>query len=146
MKKFLIATLFVAVAVSLTQFAPAQEGSYKVIAHPDVEESALSRSQVSSLLLKKSNRWPDSNQQAKPIDLDSSSSVREAFSQDIHRRSISNIKNYWQRQIFSGRDLPPPEAKSDAEVLRYVQDTPGAIGYVSSSASTSGVKVLRVAD
>ena len=33
---------------------------------------------------------------------------------------------------------------SDDEVLAFVRATPGAIGYVSAGASTSGVKVITV--
>ena len=40
----------------------------------------------------------------------------------------------------------PKELSSDAEVVAYVARTRGAIGYVSSAASTEGVKVLMVSD
>lgn len=146
MRKICFTLLFLAVVLSVASLVPAQEAGYKVIVNPKVAVSSLSRSQVSSIFLKKLNRWPDSDQAAKPVDLDSSSSVREAFSQDIHKRSVSNIKNYWQRQIFSGKDLPPVEARDEADMLRLVRDNPGGIGYVSASASMSGVKVLTVVD
>lgn len=146
MRKISFTLLFLAVMASIATLAPAQDAGYKVIVNPKISVSSLSRSQISSIFLKKLNRWPDSDQSAKPIDLDSSSPIREAFSQDIHKRSVSNIKNFWQRQIFSGKDLPPPEAKDDAEVLRWVRETPGGIGYISASAATSGVKVLTAVD
>lgn len=146
MRKTCFILLFLAIVTSLASLAPAQDTGYKVIVNADNPIKSLTRSQISNLFLKKLGRWPDSDLSAKPIDLDSASSVREAFSQDVHKRSISNIKNYWQRQIFSGKDLPPPEAKDDADMLRQVRDTRGAIGYVSASASTTGVKVLTVVD
>ena len=54
------------------------------------------------------------------------------------------VKSYWNQQIFSGRDVPPVEKKSDAEVLTFVRSTPGAIGYVSDAAAVDGVRVVTV--
>jgi hypothetical protein len=59
---------------------------------------------------------------------------------------VSSIKAYWQKQIFSGRGVPPEEKESDEEVLEYVSKNVGAIGYISESAETSAydVKVLEI--
>ena len=38
----------------------------------------------------------------------------------------------------------PKMLASDAEMVAYVKNTKGAIGYVSAGASTEGVKVLEV--
>jgi hypothetical protein len=42
--------------------------------------------------------------------------------------------------------VPPPEKASDAEIVAFVRDTPGAIGYVWSGADASGVKVVAITD
>ena len=46
--------------------------------------------------------------------------------------------------MFSGRDVPPAIAKSDAEVLAFVRANRGAVGYVTAGADLAGVKVLAV--
>jgi hypothetical protein len=62
-------------------------------------------------------------------------------------KSVSSIKAYWQQQIFSGRDVPPPEKQSEAEVLEFVRSNATAIGYVSPVAVLPrGVRVLTVTD
>ena len=48
--------------------------------------------------------------------------------------------------IFSGKGIPPPEKASDAEIVTFVRDTPGAIGYVAPGADLSGVKVVAIVD
>jgi len=48
--------------------------------------------------------------------------------------------------IFSGKGIPPPEKPYDADVVAFVRETPGAVGYVSSGADTSSVKVVAVVD
>ena len=120
----------------------AQQG-YKVIVNENNQVSSLDKKQVSKFLLKKALRWEDGTA-VDPVDLAPSSAVREAFSEDVHGRSVASIKNYWQRQIFSGANTPPAEVGSDAEVIAYVRSNPGAIGYVSTGAPLDGVKAVSV--
>jgi hypothetical protein len=70
--------------------------------------------------------------------------VRVSFTSAFHGKSVSAVVNYWQQQIFAGRDVPPVEKSSDAEVLATLRSTPGAIGYVSEEASIDGLNVIVV--
>ncbi|MEM1176707.1 MAG: hypothetical protein AAGM22_00055 [Acidobacteriota bacterium] len=149
MKKYLLAliALTVLVTVQTNSTAVAQNSSgYVMITHPETPHDSLSKNQASSLLLKKRSRWPDSDLKAAPVDLDGKSEVREFLSRDLHSRSVSSIKSYWQKQIFSGRNSPPPELSNDAEVIAWVSKNPGAIGYVSPRASLDGVKALSISE
>ena len=142
-KPIILASVLAATGVFAMQ-AQAQQAGYRVIVHKDNPTTALSAKDISSYLLKRKSRW-DHGVAVDPIDLDPESEVRKAFSREVHGRSVSSIKNYWQRQIFSGREVPPPEVASDAEVIAHVKANPGAIGYVSASARLDGVKVLDLA-
>jgi len=46
--------------------------------------------------------------------------------------------------VFAGSGTPPIEKKSDLEVIEYVKKNSGAIGYVSKSTNTTGVKEITV--
>ena len=61
-------------------------------------------------------------------------------------KKVSSIKAFWQKKIFSGRGIPPPEKTSEKEILKYVHDNPGAIGYVSLNTSMENynVKLLKI--
>ncbi|MEM6792499.1 MAG: hypothetical protein AAF725_00830 [Acidobacteriota bacterium] len=148
MKKLTLIFIALLVVVISRETPPvhAQDAEFVVIVHPDNPSLYLKRSQASLLLLKKKSRWPDWNLQAEPVDLGSDSDVRKALSREIHRKSVSTIKNYWQKQIFSGRNTPPPELKTDSEVVAWVSQRPGAIGYVSASTRLDGVKSIEVDD
>jgi len=104
---------------------------------------SLSRPEISDLFLKKSSEWPKLGR-VLPVDQPEGSAVRESFNREIHRKSSTAIRAYWQQRVFSGRDVPPPEKDGDQEVLAYVRKNAGAIGYLSPKASTEGVKVLEV--
>ena len=105
--------------------------------------SSLSYGELSDLFLKKSSRWADGSQ-VEPVDQRESSPVREIFTRNAHRKSEAAVRAFWQLRIFSGRDVPPPEKSSDAEVIAYVRNNPNGIGYVSGDTSTAGVKVVAV--
>jgi len=116
---------------------------FLLIVNPANQTSDLDRSFVADAFLKKITHW--SNDEAiRPADLVPGSRVRRKFTEDVLRRSVDAVKGYWQQRIFSGRDVPPPEFESDADVIRYVLKYPGAIGYVSASTGPGGTKVVSV--
>ncbi len=123
-----------------------EEGAFKVIVHASNPTEKLTKQEISKLFLKKIKQWEGTNETVLPVDLVEDSPVRAKFSKDIHERKVSSIKAYWQKQIFSGRGVPPEEKKSDAEVLEYVSENSGAIGYISESAEIEEyeVKVLEI--
>jgi ABC-type phosphate transport system substrate-binding protein len=146
MKKSALLILGFAV-LALTHSAPSaqEQAGFKVIAHPDNPVTSLSKAQVSKFLLKKASKW-DHGERVLPVDLGGQGPVREAFSKAIHGRNVTSIQRYWQRQIFAGDGVPPPELGSDREVVDYVSKNPGAIGYVSENAVATGVKVIEVTE
>jgi ABC-type phosphate transport system substrate-binding protein len=117
------------------------EPAYRLVVNSANPASGLPRSEVARLFLKKVTAWPDGRPVA-VIDQERGSPQRQAFSRDIHQKDADAIASYWQTAVFSGRDVPPPIGKSDAEVLAFVRADPGAIGYVSGTADVQGVKVL----
>lgn len=150
MRRFL-ALLFVVALLGSGWHAPdavAQDGSgYQVVINASNVTAAVERQQVARMFLKKTKSWPDSDLRVEPIDQGESSPTREAFTEAVHRKRVSSITSYWQRMIFSGRDVPPLEASSDQEVLEFVRARPGAIGYVAAGiALGDGVKVLTISE
>jgi ABC-type phosphate transport system substrate-binding protein len=122
--------------------APAAEQPFLVVAHPAVTVAGLPRNQLSRLFLKKSTHWPDGST-ALPVEpLDPK--LRRAFAEQVHERSAASVAAYWNALIFSGRELPPLEKATDADVVAFVRATPGAVGYVSTGADVAGLKLLAV--
>lgn len=115
----------------------------QVIVHSSVNVEQLDREFVAASFLKKVTRW-ENGATIFPVDLHSRSEIRAVFSNRVLQRSVAAVRNYWQQRIFSGRDVPPPEVDSEAAVVRYVKDHPGAIGYVSSDLALNGVRVVRI--
>jgi ABC-type phosphate transport system substrate-binding protein len=131
----------------LSLLAPglAAAADFVVIVNPSVKANALTRAEVQRYFLKNTTSWPG-GEAVKPVDLPKSSAVRATFSSEVLKRSIAALDQFWTHSIYSGRAVPPTERRSDRDVLEFVRETPGAIGYVSAGASLDGVKRISVGD
>lgn len=136
-------TLRLGLALALLLPAASAAADYVVVVNAGVDVATLSRTDASRLFLKATTKWP-SGETVKPVDLTKGSAVRESFTKEVLGRSSGAIDQYWTQAVFSGRAVPPPEKRSDAEVVAFVRETPGAIGYVSAMADTEGVKRVAI--
>lgn len=116
---------------------------YRVIVNPANPVTEVDRPFLLRAFLKKITRWQDGST-IRPVDQNLDSPVRRVFTEDVLGRTVAAVRNGWEQAIFDGRDVPPPELDSDAEVVDYVLRNPGAIGYVSPQAALNGARVLRV--
>jgi hypothetical protein len=141
-------TLFLALVVTAPSAVVARDSvssppTFRVIVNPHNPTDTAERKFLTDLFLKKLVHWNDV-ELVRPADLRPDSPVRRAFSEQILKRSVAAVKIYWQQLVFSGRDVPPPELNSDAEVVAHVLKYSGGIGYVSGTADLRGAKVLSV--
>jgi ABC-type phosphate transport system substrate-binding protein len=116
---------------------------FQVIVHPKNPLSSASKDLLTDAFLKRKTQW-DHGEAIRPVDLRADSATRRKFSEVVLRRSVEAVRSYWQQRVFSGRGVPPPELDSDQAVVDYVLKYPGAVGYVSGSASLREAKVVAV--
>ena len=138
--------LLVATGLAAAAVFAAEPADFKVVVHNANSMTEIGLENLSRIYLKQTTSWPD-GLEATPVDMAPDSDLREKFSKAVHGRNVSAIKSYWQRQIFSGKGIPPMEFNSEEDVLFFISETPGAVGYVSDSLPLiSGVKELSVRD
>lgn len=75
----------------------------------------------------------------RPTNLPPDHPLRRAFSQIVLGSSPEGLAQYWNTMYFQGVS-PPHVLASEEAVLRFVADTPGAIGYVSACKADARVK------
>ena len=122
--------------------APAQE--FTVIVNSANPVTTMSKEEVAKIFLKKTVTW-ESGESVAPVELPASTKTREAFARAILGKSLGQVKTYWQQQIFSGRDVPPPEKQTEADIVAFVRANANAIGYIAKGKDLGrGVKVLEV--
>lgn len=112
-----------------------------VIANRNVPVERISTDQAAQYFLKKQQAWPN-GMQIHPVDLKEGSPLRNEFYSKITGRGTAQMRSYWARQAFTGMSLPPREMSTEEDVRKFVESTPGAIGYVSRKSSEGDAKVI----
>lgn len=112
-----------------------------IIANADVLEDRLESKAVKDIFLGDIVKWK--NGQMITIVLSPESASFNSFLADYINRSATQFRNVWRQNLFTGKGKQPVKVKSVEELVNYVAETSGAIGYVSSGIPLPGtVKVL----
>ncbi|MGQ9686612.1 MAG: hypothetical protein ACUVT2_09955 [Thiobacillaceae bacterium] len=114
-----------------------------VIAHPSVANSRLSLVQAKAMFSMRQTRWPDGGR-AWVFVLPDAHPVHSAFSKEILNLYPYQLRQTWDRQVYSGTGQAPIEVATEEEMLERVAGTPGAIGYVRKANPHDPVRVITV--
>ena len=76
-----------------------------------------------------------------PLDLPEDSSARADFYQQVTGRDTRQMRAYWTQMIFTGRGAPP-RTMTQGDLVNKLKSDASFVGYLPSSADTSGLKVL----
>lgn len=141
----LLSRVVLCAGLGAAMFAPGVSAAqgFQVIVNPSVDLVDIGQASLSNLFLKKDRKF-STGVEAAPVDLSSGDPARGAFSKAVHGRPTTAVVKYWVQQVFSGKETPPVSKDTDDAVVAYVKSTKGGIGYVSASAATAGVKVLKL--
>lgn len=69
-------------------------------------------------------------------------SLRNQFLQSFLKQTDEKYVAYWTVRRYIGKGAPPRELRSAADVINFVQSTPGAIGYIDEKDLKPGINVL----
>ena len=139
MKKLFLIFLFVAAAVVPANRARAQA---LVIANPKVKSTDVSKSDLRDVFTGTASCFKDGSN-VTPVLL-KSGAVNDEFLAAYVGKPDAAFKASWSNLVFSGQASMPKTVDSDAAMVTYVAETPGAVGYIGKSAPHDGVKVLAV--
>jgi ABC-type phosphate transport system substrate-binding protein len=143
-RRHVFSVLCVSVLLASTRAAAQHDAGFLVVVNAGNPATSISREQLSQIFLKRVDKWPN-GAQAEPVDLAPSAAPRVAFTTTVHRKAVGAVRAFWQQQIFSGRDVPPPEKDNEHDVVAFIKEHVGAVGYVSADAELGpGVKAIGV--
>jgi TonB family protein len=137
----LVAVLVIFVILS---WAQAIGGEVKVIANRSVKADAITAGDLKRVFLEERIALGDGTH-VEPV-LEKDGPVHEAFLRECLGGTDDDLQNYYRALVFSGRGSMPKQLGSDGEVVAYVENTRGAIGYVSARTNTEKVKTLVIGD
>lgn len=134
--------LLVVAGVVACCVVPGFAADVKVIANVSIGTDALSIDELRNIFMEETNTLRDGSH-VEPVFL-RSGAANETFLKEFLKENADSLKYHFGSMVFTGKGSMPKSFNSDADVLSYVSQTRGAVGYVSASASTDGVKVLEV--
>lgn len=127
--------------------APADDatGPVVVIASTAGSSDSLSKGDLKNAYLNKKTKWPGGKKMV--LTVLAEGEVHKAFLKKYVGKSPSQFRNYWKRQVFTGKGRAPKSFKTEKALAEYVAKTPGAIGYVSPESAKDlgeGAKVVAI--
>jgi len=125
----------------LPAFPATAEGPIAVIVSPSHARS-LKKDDLVLIYKRKKLYWADGGK-VQPVNLPASSALRREFSQAVLGASPEELEKYWNDMYFHGIS-PPYVLSSEEAVLRFVAETPGAVGYVPFCSAAGRANVAFV--
>lgn len=100
----------------------------------------LKKDDLALIFKRKKLFWNDGSK-VQPVNLPASNPLRWAFSLAVLEASPEDLEKYWNDMYFHGVS-PPHVVVSEEAALRFVAETPGAIGYVPFCSADSRVAIV----
>ena len=140
--KLNIVFIFVAVVgMALSSpYAASTEEAVVIIANKNVPDSSLSIEEVKRIFLAKKRLWRDGSK-IEFVTL-KGCAAHDVFLKSYLEKTPSQYDSYFKNLVFTGRGKALRTFSTEAEVVKYVSGTDGAIGYVSSGTNTRSAKVI----
>ncbi len=73
-----------------------------------------------------------------------SGEAHESFLKSYVKKSPSQFSTFWKQAIFTGQGLPPKSFDSEEDLVKFVSENKGAIGYIKVSTPHDSVKVVTI--
>lgn len=142
--KYSIIVLMINISLLASYIAYASTGIV-IIVNKDNPVSELSISESKLYWLRKiKKRWPDINKNIKPVDRKSSGAEQQHFYKKVLNMSAGDVETYFTQKQYENAEKPQDKFSSDKQILDFVSEEIGAIGYVSSAADLSDFNVKIV--
>lgn len=142
-KKFIISSVFVfSLLFALTMISGVNADEVIVIANSGVTQGEISARDLGNMFLGKKKSW-DGGMKAVPVTLESGP-THENFMKTFVKKSASQFSTFWKQAIFTGQGIPPKSVGNEEEMVKFVNDNAGAVGYILASTPHDGVKVLTI--
>lgn len=132
--------------LGINQQVNAQSNDIVIIVNSDnpVEEMTAGKAKL-YYLRKVKKRWPEIEKNIKPVDQAGNSELKSFFLSKVLGMPEAEVNNYFTQRQFANAEKPPIKFSSEDEVIKYVSENMGAIGYVSKqSFSRANGKVKAV--
>jgi hypothetical protein len=77
-----------------------------------------------------------------PVSLKTGAAQRGEFLKLFMNQDEEKYTAYWTVRKYVGKGTPPNEVETTDDVIKFIQSTPGAVGYLDESEVKDGVHIL----
>ena len=133
------------VLMSFTSPTPANSLEIAIILNDSNPVDKLNGELVKNYWLRRFvKRWKETNTGILPVDRKNKCIERDTFYKHILGLPSDDVEAYLSARQYQNGDSPIQKFMTDQEIINYVSQQPGAIGYVNASSvgKDSGVKVI----
>lgn len=118
--------------------------SQTVIVNSSNSVSQLSKATLRNIYLGNTSNWENSKQII-ITDYVASNELRNSFSETYLNLSPKRVSMIWIKVSLSGKTVPPKVFHTEEEIIKYVAENDGAIGYIASSTNLPRtIKIIQV--
>jgi ABC-type phosphate transport system substrate-binding protein len=137
--------LVASVCMSFTSATPPASIEIAIIINASNPVEKLSGELVKNYWLRRFvKRWKENNTGILPVDRKNKCLERDTFYKHILGLPPDDVEAYLSARQYQNGDSPMQKFMSDQEIINYVSQQPGAIGYVNAASvgKDSGVKTI----
>lgn len=109
----------------LLGLTPSAHAAILIIAHSSAPVDSISRKEIKNIYLGSPSNTFDT-----PLMLSTPNDVRQTFNAKVIGLSEARLQSYIAQMRFGGRALPLEEIDNIEDMLNYVRENPGSLGYV----------------
>lgn len=114
-----------------------------IIGHKDVADS-LKKEDIKQIFLGRKTRWANDEKILFVVFVEKDTYT--IFLKKYVGKTVFQYKNYWKKQVFTGKGRMPKAFKTSEEVIKYVSSTEGAISFTMSQdvPADDSVKIIAI--
>lgn len=138
--KVFLALLTIGLCCSFSN-EPVPAEQIAVIVNKENPVGDLSASEVKLYYLRKiKKRWPELNKNIRPADRKGKCAERDAFYAGVLGMKDTEVEEYFVNKQLQNAERPQDKFATEADLINFVAEEPGAIGYVKAGSLSAEVK------
>lgn len=116
-----------------------------VVINAENPVSSMTAGEVKLMWLRKiKKRWPQLNKNIKPTDRKSKCQERETFYDKVLNMTADEVESYFIQKQYQNAEKPADKFNSDTEIIDFISNEPGAIGFVSAAAAAANKDKVKI--
>ena len=134
--------LQIGIALAILGFATPSMAAEILIVNSGNGVAKVSKKNVKKMLLGKTKKWKGGEKVV--LGTLSGGAVHEAFIKKFAGKTAKQFTNFWRKMVFSGKGKMPKSFDSEEDLIAFVAEHDGALGYIDSATGHDAVKALTI--